>query len=80
MLVTLLGIVTLVNELQPENAEEPMLVTLLGIVTLVNEVQLWKAYSPMLVTLLGIVTLARPPGMATSVFPSFVNKSPDVDL
>ena len=36
MLVTLLGIVTLVRLEQPSNAEEPMLVTLLGIVTLVR--------------------------------------------
>ena len=36
MLVTLLGIVTLVNEVQPEKASKTMLVTLLGIVTLVN--------------------------------------------
>ena len=39
MLVTLLGIVTLGSELQPENAPSPMLVTLLGIVTLVSELQ-----------------------------------------
>jgi hypothetical protein len=39
MLVTLLGIVTLVRPVQPENAEDPMLVTLLGIVTLVRPVQ-----------------------------------------
>ena len=32
MLVTLLGIVTLVRLVQPENASVPMLVTLLGIV------------------------------------------------
>ena len=34
MLVTLLGIVTLVRLVQPENAPSPMLVTLLGIVKL----------------------------------------------
>ena len=39
MLVTLLGIVTLVRLVQPENAMIPMLVTLLGIVTLVRLVQ-----------------------------------------
>ena len=39
MLVTLLGIVTLVRLVQPENAPSPMLVTLLGIVTLVRLVQ-----------------------------------------
>ena len=59
MLVTLLGIVTLVRLVQPENAQSPMLVTLLGIVTLVRLVQSENAASPMLVTLLGIVTLVR---------------------
>ena len=39
MLVTLLGIVTLVRLVQPANASSPMLVTLLGIVTLVRLVQ-----------------------------------------
>jgi hypothetical protein len=39
MLVTLLGIVTLVRPVQPENAYAAMLVTLLGIVTLVRPVQ-----------------------------------------
>ncbi len=39
MLVTLLGIVTLVRLVQEENALSPMLVTLLGIVTLVRLVQ-----------------------------------------
>ena len=39
MLVTLLGIVTLVNDPQPEKAREPMLVTPSDIVTLVNDLQ-----------------------------------------
>jgi uncharacterized membrane protein (UPF0136 family) len=39
MLVTLLGIVTLVRLVQYRNASPPMLVTLLGIVTLVRLVQ-----------------------------------------
>ena len=39
MLVTLLGIVTEVNEEQPEKALFPMLVTLLGIVIDVKEEQ-----------------------------------------
>ena len=39
MLVTLLPIVTEVNEKQPEKAHSPMLVTLLGIVTEVKEKQ-----------------------------------------
>ena len=59
MLVTLVGIVTLVKLVQPENAEFPMSRTLLGIVMLVTLVQFWNAWSPMLVTLVGIVTLVR---------------------
>ena len=51
MLVTLSGIVTLVNELHPENTLYPMLVTLLGIVTLVNELHPENALYPMLATL-----------------------------
>jgi hypothetical protein len=39
MLVTLLGIVTLVRPVQPENAAYAMLVTLLGMVMLVRPVQ-----------------------------------------
>ena len=39
MLVTPLGIVIEVSELQPKKAELPMLVTLLGIVIEVSEVQ-----------------------------------------
>ena len=39
MLVTLSGIVMLVNPLQPSNALLPMLVTLPGIVTLVKPLQ-----------------------------------------
>ena len=59
MLVTLLGIVTLVNESHSKKALEPMLVTLLGIVTLVNDSQPEKAYLSMLVTPSGIVTLVN---------------------
>ena len=54
ILVTLLGIVTEVRELQPEKALFPMLVTLLGIVTDFR-LQPSKALSPISVTLLGIV-------------------------
>ena len=46
MLVTLLGIVTLVRPVQPWNAPDPMLVTLLGIVTLVRVVLLENAPAP----------------------------------
>ena len=46
MLVTLLGIVTLVRLVQEENADPPMLVTLLGIVTLVRLVQPRERLAP----------------------------------
>ena len=39
MLVTLSGIIALVNPVQPSNAELPMLVTLSGIITLVKPIQ-----------------------------------------
>src|SRR5438445_10823326 len=64
MLVTLLGIVTLVR-LQQENASSPMLVTLVPIVMLVTLVEKWNAKSPMLVTGRPFVTLGMvtaPPG------------------
>ena len=47
----------LVNELQPENASEPILVTLSGISMLVNELHIKNALLPMLVTLSGISML-----------------------
>ena len=59
MLVTLLGIITLLRDLQSLNAYSPMLVTLLGIVTLVRDEQPSNALSSILVTLSGIVTLVR---------------------
>ena len=46
MLVTLLGMVTDVSPLQPENAYSPMLVTLLGMVTDVSLLQPWNAKLP----------------------------------
>ena len=58
MLVTPLGIVTLVRLVQKENAKLPMLVTLVGIVTLSGWCRT-RTRTPMLVTLLGIVTLVR---------------------
>jgi len=59
MLVTLLGMLKLVNPVQPENIDSPMLVTLFGIVTLVRPPHHLNAPLPMLVTLLGIVTLIK---------------------
>src|SRR5258707_632273 len=66
MLVTLLGIVTLVRLVQYMNASDPMLVTLLGIVTLVRLVLDSNAAIPMLMTgrpviVLGMVTAALVP-------------------
>ena len=60
MLVTLLGISTLVRPKQLWNAPTPMLVTLLGISMLVRPEQPWNTQYPMLVTLLGISMLVRP--------------------
>ena len=80
ILLTLSGIVMFFMEEHQAKAPSPMVVTLSGIVMLVKDSQLPKARSPMLVTLSGIVTFVNPPGTATSVFPSFVNKRPEVDL
>ena len=82
MLVTLLGIVMLVNLLQSLNAEESMLVTPLCIVMLVKLLQPENASEPMLVTLLGIVKLVAvfPIAYCIKVLPSFVYKFPSTDL
>ena len=80
MLVTLSGIVTLVKEEHFKKAQPPILLTLFGIVMLFKEEQPLKALSSIILTLFGIVTFFNPPGTATSVFPSLVNKSPEVDL
>ena len=58
MLVTVLGMVTLVNFMELK-ASLPMVVTDAGIVRLVSRVSL-KALSPMVVTVLGIVMLVNP--------------------
>jgi hypothetical protein len=62
MLVTLLGIVTLVRLVHDMNAWLPMLVTLSGIVTLIRVVFEWNAESPMLVTARSLIV----PGMLTT--------------
>ena len=54
MLVTLLGIVTLVRLVHNWNVQNPMLVTPLGIAMLVMPMHCWNAPAPMLVTLLWI--------------------------
>ncbi len=59
MLVTLVGIVILVKELQPSNSDEAILVTLVGIVTLVKELQPSNTDTPTLVTLDGIIILVK---------------------
>ena len=56
MLVTPAGIVMLVSEIAPLNAQVPMLVTVVGIVMLVSEIAPVKASFPMLVTPDGITT------------------------
>lgn len=65
MLVTLLGIVTLVRAAQSKKALVPMLVTLAPMMTLVRRVLPWNAWFVMLVTgkpfvTLGIVTFPPP--------------------
>ena len=55
MLVTLSGIVMVVNPQQPEKAAQPILVTLSGIVILVKPVQYQKAQEGIAVTPSGIV-------------------------
>ena len=60
MLVTELGMVTLVRLLQALNASFPMLVTELGMVTLVRLLQPENEYHPMLVTELGIIVVLQP--------------------
>jgi hypothetical protein len=53
--VTLVGIVRLVNELQPVKAAKPMDVTLVGIVRLVNKLQPLKASASIYFILDGII-------------------------
>ena len=60
MLVTLSGIVMLVNLLQPRNVPLPMLITPWEIVTPVRPLQLENALSLIPVTLPGIVMLVSP--------------------
>ena len=60
MEITELGIITLVNPLQPLNAYSPIWVTELGIVMLVKLLQPRNASEPMKVTKLGNVTEVKP--------------------
>jgi hypothetical protein len=59
ILVTELGIVTVVKKEQSSNASIPIVITELGIVTLVNEEQLSNARSPIVSTLLPIVRVVN---------------------
>lgn len=56
IVVTLLGMVTEVRELQSLKADRSIVVTLLGMVTEVNALQSSKAPFPIVVTLFGKVT------------------------
>ena len=78
MLVTLLPIVTEVNEEQRMKASFPMLVTLLGIVMEVNEEQPEKAEFPMLVTLLGMETEVT--NSRQSITVSFLISKPSISV
>ena len=59
MVVTLLGILMLVSEVQSRKAPSPINFTLLGILILVRELQSIKVPPLIVVTLLGILMLAR---------------------
>jgi hypothetical protein len=77
MLVTLLGIVTDIMEVQPLKAYIPMLVTLLGIETDVKDVQPRKAYCQILVTLFGIIyELILPAGYCIRTVLALLNRTP----
>src|SRR5665213_1064507 len=66
IMITLLGITTLVSSEQRANALIPILVTPLPIVRLVRLVQLAKVPSSMILTLPGIVTLVSGVSMNAS--------------
>ena len=81
MLVTLLGIVTLVRLVQPSNASSPMLVTLLGIVTLVRLVQSAERLVPDAGDAVGDrVASGFAPGHWMSVVWLLLNKTPSTLL
>ena len=69
MVVTELGIVTLVKEIQLEKAPIPIIATESGIDTLVNEPQLSKAPCPIVVTDLGIMMLVNELQFEKAPFP-----------
>ena len=60
IVVTLLGMVTEVRELQPLKAYSLIVVTLLGMVTEVRELQPLKAVCPIVVTRLPIIIRLTP--------------------
>ena len=60
IVVTLLGMVTEVRELQPLKADRPIVVTLLGMVTEVRKRHCLKALLPIDVTLSPIITRLIP--------------------
>ena len=66
MVFTELGIVTLVNPLQPEKALLPIWVTEFGIVTLFKPLQSQKAYSPIEVTRYSVSQYLTEDGITTS--------------
>ena len=78
MLVTPLGIETVVNAEQPEKAYCPMAVTPSPIVKSVNEEQFLKAEDPMLVTPLGIETVVNAEQPEKAYCPMAVTPSPIV--
>jgi hypothetical protein len=81
-LVTLLGIMMLVNSMQFPNAASSICVKLLGVwnVTLVNPLQFQNADCPIFVTLLGIVMLVNPVQAENADCPILVTLFPIVTL
>ena len=72
MLVTLSGIVTLVSDVQPQNAASSMLVTPSGIVTLVSDVQTVNALSPIWVTFLPLISPGITYVALVALFPTYL--------
>ena len=80
ILVTLLGIITLVRFVQQENAKFPMLVTLLGNSMLVRLSQDSNAKFVILITSLGITYSPDfPAGYSNNFVFSLLNSTPSID-
>lgn len=77
-MVTLLGTITEVRFIQPENADPSMVVTLSGIVIEVRPVQPENAELPIVETVSGMVKEVRLVQPENALFPMFVRPSVNV--